>query len=475
VLDPTSFQGDVIAALSSASVAEASSPVQTWIDLRGPALFQFITTCDRHILSIVLIPAMTLATNLNVNPEERRWFANEIGLDTVCSVLGDEIRSALDEQFRSDFDSRFFQTFPLTNSFAALWTLYCPELLNTSHLRGIALAHAIFKLTMMQRSSSDTGLRFKVDRASAFSQSVPSLTGDEKKLRLGVTRVIFIGEKTVAGSGSVREWFTEVASQISSSDILEAGNESPDNREMLQAVGRFMALSLISRNPVSVNLPTIFHAKLLKEELELSDIAQDEPALHSSLTEILSMSARDFERERIEVDIGPEAVRVSTSNRKEIVKRILSSLISTDTSESFEIIIQGFLDVIPLHLLRGVVRAADLRRLLSGEPVISVDDLRNHAILRDYSEESNQIKWLWHSLNALPPDDLKKFLRFVTCSTQVPVGGFRNMPRRIVISRDSTLPPEFPSSNACLYQLSLPQYSNPQDLHEKLSRAIGCA
>jgi len=123
-----------------------------------------------------------------------------------------------------------------------------------------------------------------------------------------------------------------------------------------------------------------------------------------------------------------------------------------------------------------------MRGVISGEQGgIDIDDLRAHTnVFGGYTSEDDQILWIWELLKE--DEDFKKnsfrlirgLLRFITGLTHVPVGGFKNMKRRIEIYRIERENPDIslPSAHTCVYQLNIPQYSSKDIMKERLIYAI---
>jgi E3 ubiquitin-protein ligase HUWE1 len=229
-----------------------------------------------------------------------------------------------------------------------------------------------------------------------------------------------------------------------------------------------MALSIIQENPVGVTLPVMFFARMLGQQLTLEDIKTDEPMLYRSLGYLLTAPEEELEDMPIEVDGVTH--NVTLANRAALVSRAVNGLIPAAVQEHFNAIRGGFEEVIPLRLMNRIVDAEDFRTIVLGNPVISVEDLIANVQLRGFTHDSPQIRWLWNLLHTFSQDEMKNFLRFVTSSTQLPIGGFANLPRPLTIDvRNSA---GLPTSSTCFYQLHLPMYTTEEDLHRSVRIAI---
>ena len=328
-------------------------------------------------------------------------------------------------------------------------------------------------------------LDFDVRREHAFVESVPVLNGNAIDVRHGVGSARFYMEEGI-GLGVVRDWFTEVGLQIYNPDyalftlreddephytkISEFSVHQDRYLEFFTAVGRFLALSIVSNNPVGVTFPVMFYAKLLGVPLTLADISRDEPALFRSLSQIMHMSADELEGFELEFgDAG--AIEVTLANREALVERKVNSLMDPATDSQFAAISTAFFEVIPLAIIRDLVTPSELRDIVFGNPTIDVEDMIAHIGFSGYYRHSTQIQWLFALLRSFDQPRLAAFLRFVSSTTQVPIGGFANF-GDITIQRAHASYDSLPTSHTCYRQLDLPVYPTEAILRAKVELAI---
>ena len=333
-----------------------------------------------------------------------------------------------------------------------------------------------------------------VERAHAFANATGPLNGYNANIRAGIASVRFKGE-IGEGSGVVRDWFSTVTSQIfdPANGLFHAnefadpeywqitkGDYSKTQLPSYFAVGRFLALSIIEKNPIAAAFPIMFYAKLLGVDLTLEDIKDVESGLYRSFTEMLSFSKEDLDEmnaadDEPSIEIWGEFITVTNTNRAEAIHRKINSLLDPSTNDQFKSILEGFESVIPIGLIMmEEISAADLRRLIVGMPDLDVDDLAEHAELMEFNRESPQIGWLWKVLHSFTPAQRSDFLRFVTGTTQIPVGGFAG-DKRIKIAMSHEDINNLPTSHTCDRQLHIPLYPSEDVLRAKLEMAIGMA
>ena len=106
------------------------------------------------------------------------------------------------------------------------------------------------------------------------------------------------------------------------------------------------------------------------------------------------------------------------------------------------------------------------------------DILSNLKAEHGYTEESDAVRWLAEVLEGYSVDERRLFLRFVTGSVGLPVGGLAGLdPPFSVVRRDVSTDrlcadETLPSSNTCMHILKLPCYSSRDVLQSRLMTAL---
>ena len=90
----------------------------------------------------------------------------------------------------------------------------------------------------------------------------------------------------------------------------------------------------------------------------------------------------------------------------------------------------------------------------------------------EYTKSSATFLYLVDVLMAFSAEERRKFVGFVSGSSCLPVGGWRNLqPRLKVIPKEANEGP-YPSVSVCLHTLILPKYSSAWDLRQYLLAAM---
>ena len=445
-----------------------------------------------------------MLTNLNVPVGSEAEIARLVGISDAVSAHSARFTSWIVENHRRTWNgnrvlrptaAESAAALGLRVGYAARMPLFAPTMFAGSDLlANVAVAHAVYRHVINQARLPAPLIN--VARQLAFDESVDDLVGDVRTLYGGpsIDSTRFKLEMGM-GAGVVRDWFTEVATQIynpgyalfvrrteeepSYTKLCQLAVHQAGFRRLYQAVGRFMAMSLISANPVGVTFPVMFYAKLLGKRVTLDDITEDEPALHLTLSMMTGYTREQFDDYSrmgldIELPIRGIDVPVTFDNREAVFSEKLNSLIDEDVEIHFAAFRAGFDQLIPIHLLAPIVTAKQLKAILIGNSVMDVDDLIANVQLSDgYHAGSPQIVWLWNVLRSYTDAQKTQFVRFVTSNTQLPIGGFGNLHQKFTVSRSFAPVGSLPTAATCFYSLKLPIYETEAILREKLTTAIG--
>ena len=327
----------------------------------------------------------------------------------------------------------------------------------------------------------------KTARENALINSLAFLNGPIKPLTYEGIGVTFEGEPGY-GIGMTKEWIGELTRQFFSPDsgffelsdaapfyykISATGLKKPRAREIYKAAGRFLALSLLRNHPLGVNLPVMFFAKLLDQELTLNEVAEEEDQLVKSLRFILNLPAEDLKDYPITID-GVDVVPTMENREKLVVKKV-NSLITPDVVPSFNLIKQGFNEVFPTARMGAVLRAVEVKALILGNPDIDMSDLLAHADIQISDE--GQRSMFRNVLMGFTEEERRKFLRFATNLSQTPVGGFAQIQPRMTFygghrEISEAIQDKMPRVFLCTHSMILPDYDNEEEMRNILTLAM---
>ena len=170
-------------------------------------------------------------------------------------------------------------------------------------------------------------------------------------------------------------------------------------------------------------------------------------------------------------------IQVNDTNKMSWVKLVTQYKMCAATKPQIESFLEGFFDIIPVELI-SIFSPAELELLICGLEDIDVDDLRENTSYEGYNASDDVITWFWEVVEGFSPAERSCLLHFVTSSTRVPPGGFRDLkgsqgdlkPFTIKDAHQSS--DMLPSSHTCFNHLDLPRYNSKEELSERLTIAI---
>ncbi len=117
-------------------------------------------------------------------------------------------------------------------------------------------------------------------------------------------------------------------------------------------------------------LPAALYARILKRELTLEDISEDQP----DLFELLKTEPADVVRTR------------------------LNDLIPRNHAPWVHALHQGFSQALPLGVLEDVMSLKDIQSVIYGDPEPDLHDFVKNVKLQGFTPESVEIQFLWRMM-----------------------------------------------------------------------------
>ena len=132
------------------------------------------------------------------------------------------------------------------------------------------------------------------------------------------------------------------------------------------------------------------------------------------------------EQKNIELKEGGKDIEVTNENKFEYCYLVLEHLLYKCVQTQIDSFLEGFYDLVPANLIR-IFDFKELELMLSGLPVVDIEDLKDNVIYKNYTKQSPVILWLWEVLEELNNSERAEFIQFITGSSKVPVEGFKGM------------------------------------------------
>ena len=286
------------------------------------------------------------------------------------------------------------------------------------------------------------------------------------------------------------------------------------SRDVLTTFGKLLAKSQIDDVMMDLNLSSALCKFLLKgrsheQRLNLSDLKDVMPSLVEFVEELVKMmnDAARIKRDRtltyerkvdelinlkyhgcrlddlcinftvpgfpdIEMIDGGAEIFLTVENIEEYLQLLVWWLLYKGPQKKLECIQAGYDSILSRESMKPLL-IGDMKEIFSGmaSGPWTVEELRKGCYLKeDLTVETPVVKHLFEVLASFTREEQRNFLRFVTSSTNLPVGGFSNLDPPLTIDRlrkDGHSDAFLPSAMTCVNLLFLPEYSSPEVLRDK--------
>ncbi|ETV70919.1 hypothetical protein H257_13671 [Aphanomyces astaci] len=282
---------------------------------------------------------------------------------------------------------------------------------------------------------------------------------------------------------------------------LSSGSSSSELLARFAFLGKLVAQALVDERLLDLPLAVPF-LRLLRGEslhgnmaLALEHIATVDPQLGRSLQYLY-----DHRHDASIDDMGltfvlpPSSMPlcdkgadrpVTTDNVVEFLDLTVTTMLDTAIRPQVDAFRAGFASIAPLHVLT-MLSAADWSVLLA-DPSRQMwpggaDEIRAAMVCdHGYTMDSRAIGWLVDILAEFSPDDQRLFVRFVTGSHRLPMGGLARLDPALTVVRKLTVDDAssstandaiLPSASTCTNYLKLPDYSSKDIMRTKLLYCI---
>ena len=260
-------------------------------------------------------------------------------------------------------------------------------------------------------------------------------------------------------------------------------------------VGRVLGRALFTGQLIKGHFVRLLYKHLLGWPITIEDIRDQDDGYYSALHLIIKMDDASLDSLKLFFNVDEEyndirlkhefiengsniqlcrdnlASYVDASIRYRLFDRVLPQLTE---------LLLGFYDVVPEQAL-AVFDANELELVLSGLPIINVDDWQSNTNYVGIFETGNEqvVQWFWDIIREEYDIEMKaRLLQFVTGTSGVPPGGFAflkggdDTPRKFTIQGVDLAASIYPKAHTCFNVLDLPNYSTKEELQTRLSFSI---
>ncbi|CDW52065.1 WWE and DUF4414 and HECT domain containing protei n [Trichuris trichiura] len=349
----------------------------------------------------------------------------------------------------------------------------------------------------------DIAVRVKRDRI--FQNSFRELCRLRSEQWKGRFYIMFEGEEGQDAGGLLREWFSVITREIFNPNyalfmtspgdrvtymINPASYVNKNHLEYFQFIGRLIAKAVFDNKYLDCYFTRAFYKHILGKPVKYTDMESEDPSFYQSLFYLLenpvsqlgyditfSLEVEEFGvRDLRDLKENGRSTLVTDQNKQEYVNLVCQMKMTGAIRQQLNAFLKGFYEIIPKELI-SIFNEQELELLISGLPIIDIDDLQQNTEYHKYTKSSVQIQWFWRAVRSFDHADRAKLLQFVTGTSRVPLQGFASLQgmhgvQRFQIHRDDRSVDRLPTAHTCFNQLDLPPYESYDKLRQMLLLAI---
>jgi len=322
-------------------------------------------------------------------------------------------------------------------------------------------------------------------------------------------RVVFQKENVQGDGGPYRQFFTDIAKELA--EVLpllvpcpNAQSKIGNNRDkflitpssnsstylkMYRFLGQLMGMAMRTGVMLAIDLPSFFWKPLVGTTPTSQDIRDIDHSFHTVLKYLKTCSPDVFQGEtrtifdhfqttlsdksKMLLKPGGDQLEVTYDNRLEYCRLAEAARINESYLQILEVR-RGLADFVPLSLL-NMFTWRDLQWRVCGRPQIDLKLLKRHTEYAEgLSPTAPHIRYFWQVLRSFSQEDRRAFVRFAWAQERLPADDqeFSRSQTRMMIKHGPVSDNVFPTADTCFFNLSLPAYSSPDILRERLLFAI---
>lgn len=223
----------------------------------------------------------------------------------------------------------------------------------------------------------------------------------------------FHDEEGVDEGGLTKEWFQLISQGIFDPNYAlfqQSGkgstyypnpnsvvHEKEEMIELFKFVGRIIGKALCEGQLLDCYFVKALYKMMLGQPLILSDLEDFDSQLYNSLVYMLEndadmlcqtfvLSSKFFDENKdVELKEGGKEIDVTNENKFEYVQLVLHYRLYSCIRTQVDAFLQGFHDLVPLNLIK-IFDYRELELLVSGLPIVDIQDLREHVIYKSYNK-----------------------------------------------------------------------------------------
>lgn len=264
---------------------------------------------------------------------------------------------------------------------------------------------------------------------------------------------------------------------------------SPFYLKWFQFMGLVMAIGLLSKNILPLDLPPMFWKLLVNEKLDGNDLEAVDHLCYQFISTFRNAESEGitdevfddtFEQyftthtadgEEVELIPGGASKRVRFQDRLRFAKAVERFRLN-EVQPHLEAVKKGVFSLIPPRYF-PLLTWKEMEMMVCGNPEIDMELLKKHTIYEGLNANSRLAKDFWHVFESFNTTERSLFLKFIWGRSRLPVSEEAFTQPMKVQKVDRSNPDNYlPLSHTCFFSIELPNYSSRQILKDKLLYAI---
>ena len=265
--------------------------------------------------------------------------------------------------------------------------------------------------------------------------------------------------------------------------LLNSDDLTPQKAQHFRFLGILIGVAIRTNKPIAINLAPIVWKLLSLSQVTLQDLEDIDFLYSKSLQNMQKLNEAQF-REAIpnETFMGTtftgkrkslcpkgEKLFLTSENCNLFVELAFKQRLE-EMSAAVKIVRQGICELAPIPII-DLMPITALERLVSGQPKISVEALKQVARYRNSEVCGVLIEWFWQVLHEMSEDDRVLFMIFVSGRSRLPCQPLDFNQRFQILLVDGPLD-GLPTAQTCFFQLRLPPYTSKRSMAQKILYAI---
>lgn len=262
-------------------------------------------------------------------------------------------------------------------------------------------------------------------------------------------------------------------------------NFQEKDHKMWRFIGRFVGKAVYDKQPVGNHFTRSFYKHILGEPINLFDFEDVEIDLFKSYKAMLNTktddendgdglmipfvytdpTVKDKQGNSTMIELIEDGFdeEVCDANKDLFVKKVIEFKCTKQIQSQIDSFKEGFYEVIDQDLIR-IFNYNELELLICGVPNIDVADWKKHCDYSGYSKTDKAVGFWWTVIEEFSQEQKAAMLQFVTGSSHVPLGGFKNFKgseykRYFKLTKRGGSLNKLPIVHTCYNEIELPPYN----------------